>query len=125
MMAHEIGNMASRFPEAQTSEIDEKAIPINTKKATKFGLSVSQGKVIFLNIILRVNFTGEAEIVMPRRNNCQLPGLFTNSKYGIKIQRLYFLTSLIHWLVYANVIIHLSVSEKPSIFTSPHSRLGE
>ena len=46
--------MASRFPEAQTSEIDEKAISINTKKTIKFGLSVFQGKVLFSNIILRV-----------------------------------------------------------------------
>ena len=71
-----------------------------------------------LNIILRVNFTRETEIVTPTRNNCQLPDLFTNSKYGIKIQRLYFCTSLIHWLVYAKVIVHLSVGEKTSIFTS-------
>ena len=84
MTAHDIDNMVSRFPEAQTSEIDEKAIPINRKKATKFGLNVFQGKVLFLNIILRVNFTREAKYVMPTRNNCQLPGLFTNSKYGYK-----------------------------------------
>ena len=63
MTAPEIVNMASRFPEAQTSEIHEKAIPINTKKATKFGLSIFKGKAVFLNIILRVNFTREAEIV--------------------------------------------------------------
>ena len=40
MTAHEIDNMASRFPEgfskAQISEINEKAILINTKKAMKF-----------------------------------------------------------------------------------------
>ena len=113
MTAHDIDNMVSRFPEAQTSEIDEKAIPINRKKATKFGLNVFQGKVLFLNIILRVNFTREAKYVMPTRNNCQLPGLF--KKFKIWIQRLYFFTSLIHWLVY---VIHLSVGEKPSIFTS-------
>ena len=48
------------------------------------------------------------------------------SKYGIQIQRLhFFFASLIHWLVYANVIIHLSVGEKPTIFTLPHSRLGK
>ena len=58
---HEIDNMASRLPES--SEINEKAIPINTKKATKFGLGVFQAKVLFLNIILRLNFTREAEIV--------------------------------------------------------------
>ena len=44
MTAHEIENMASWFPEglsgAQISEINEKAIPINTKKATKFSLDV-------------------------------------------------------------------------------------
>ena len=65
MTAHEFDNMASRFPEslseAQISEINEKAISINTKKVTKFGLGVC--KVLFLNIILRLNFTKEAEIV--------------------------------------------------------------
>ena len=47
MSAHEFDNMASRFPESlsegQISEISEKAIPINTEKATKFGLGVFQG----------------------------------------------------------------------------------
>ena len=44
MTAHGSDNMASRFPkslsEAQISEINEKSIPINKKKATKFGLGV-------------------------------------------------------------------------------------
>ena len=66
MTTHEIDNMASRFPEslseAQISEIYEKAIPINTKKAMKFGLGVFQGKDLFLNMILRLNFTRETEI---------------------------------------------------------------
>ena len=44
MTAHEMDNMASRFLEARTSEIDDKVIPINTKKATTFSLSVFQGK---------------------------------------------------------------------------------
>ena len=60
MTSHEIDNMASRFPESLS---EEKAIPINTKKATKFVLGVFKGKVLFLNIILRLNFTREAEIV--------------------------------------------------------------
>ena len=51
MTAHEDDNMASRFPkrlsEAQISEINEKAIPINTKKATKFGLGVFHKVFIF------------------------------------------------------------------------------
>ena len=51
MTALEIDNMASRFleslSEAQISEINEKAFPINTKKAKKLGLGVFQGKVIF------------------------------------------------------------------------------
>ena len=51
MTAHEIDNMAYRFPESlsevQISEINEKGIPINTKKATKFSLGVFQGKVLF------------------------------------------------------------------------------
>ena len=84
MTAHGSDNMASRFPESfqsetQISEINEKAIPISEKKATKLGLGVSQGKVLFLKIILRLNFTREAKIVTQTRNNCQ---------HGIKIQRL-------------------------------------
>ena len=67
--------MASRFPEslsgAQISEINEKAISIITKKATKFGLGVFQGKVLFLNFILRLSFTREAEILTLTQNNCQ------------------------------------------------------
>ena len=63
MAAPEIVNTASRLLEAQTWEIYEKAMPIHTKKATKFSLSIFKGKVLFLNIILRVNFTREAEIV--------------------------------------------------------------
>ena len=66
------------------SEIDEKIIPINIKKATKFGLGVFQVKVLFLNIILRLNFTREAEIATLTRNNCQLPSLFTNFKIRYK-----------------------------------------
>ena len=46
MTAHGSDNMASRLPEtlseAQTSELNKKAIPINKKKATKFGLVVFQ-----------------------------------------------------------------------------------
>ena len=61
-------------------EINEKAIPSKKKKATKFCLGVFQGKILFLNIILRLKFTREAEIVMLTRNNCQLPSLFTNFK---------------------------------------------
>ena len=103
MTAHEIDNMASQFPEglseAQISEINDKAIPINTKKATKFSLGVFQGRVLFLNIVLRFNFTREAEIVSLTRNSCQLPSLFTNFKIRYKFKDCNFLTSLIHWLV--------------------------
>ena len=84
MSTHKIDNMASRFPddlsEAQTSEINEKAIPINTKKVTKFNLGVFLGRVLFLNIVLRLNFTRKAEVVKLTRNSCQLPGLFTDFK---------------------------------------------
>ena len=82
MTANGRDDMASRFPEslreAQISEINEKAITIDTKKATKFGFSFFQYKILFLNIILRVNFTREAEIVTLTRNDCQLPNLFTD-----------------------------------------------
>ena len=92
MTAHGSDDMASRFPEslseAQISEIHEKAIPINKKKATKIGFSVFQYKILLLTIILCVNFTREAEITTLTRNSCQLPSLFTDSKCGIKIQRL-------------------------------------
>ena len=45
MTAHGSDNMASRFPEsfqseAQILEINEKAISINKKKASEFGLGV-------------------------------------------------------------------------------------
>ena len=42
---------------AQISEINEKAIPFNKKKVMKFGLGAFQGKVLFLNIILCLNFS--------------------------------------------------------------------
>ena len=88
MTAHGSDDMSSQFPEslseAQISEINEKAIPINKKKATKFGFSVFQYEILLLNIILRVNFTTETEIVMLTRKNCQLPNLFTNFKIRYK-----------------------------------------
>ena len=87
MTAHEIDNMVSRFPESLSEEINEKAIPINAKKATKFGLGVFQGKVLFLKIILRLNFTREAEIVTLTRHNFQLRVCLQTSKYGIIIKR--------------------------------------
>ena len=102
MTAHGSDNMASRFPkslnEAQISELNKKAIPINKKKATKFGFDVFQGKVLFLNIIPRLNFTREAEIVTLTRNNSQLPSLFTNFKIrhkDTKIAIFYFTDSLV------------------------------
>ena len=97
MTAHGSENMASRFPESLISEINEKAIPINKKKATKFGLGVFQGKVLFLNIIFHLNFTREAEIVTLTRNNCQLPSLFTNFKIRHKNTKIVIFTSLTHW----------------------------
>ena len=85
MTAHGSDNMASRFPEslseAQISEINEKAIPINKKKSTIFGLGVFQGKVLFLNIIARLNFTREAEVVTLTRNN-----LLSTSEFVYKFQ---------------------------------------
>ena len=51
MTAHGSDNMVSRVPEslskAQTSEFNKKAIPINKKKATKFGLGVFQVRLYF------------------------------------------------------------------------------
>ena len=88
MTAHEIDNMAYRFPESlrgdQILDINEKATP----KVTKFVLGVFQGKILFVNIISRLNFTREAEIVTLTRNNCQFQACLKVSKYGIKIQRL-------------------------------------
>ena len=101
MTAHGSDDMGSRFPEslskAQISEINEKAIPINKKKATKFGFSVFQYKILLLNIILRVNFTRKAEIVTLMRNNCQLLGLFTGFKIRHKNTKIIIFISLIHW----------------------------
>ena len=60
MTAHKIDNMASWFLEslsaAQILYINEKAI----QKATKTAFGVFQDKVLFWNIILRLNFTREA-----------------------------------------------------------------
>ena len=107
--AHEIDNMAYWFQKslskAQISKINEKAISDQYNRATKFGLGVFQGKVLFLNIILGLDFTKEAEIVTQTRNNCQL---LTSFKMRHKIQRLYYFTSLIHWLVYVLTCNYLS-----------------
>ena len=66
MTTHKIDYMASRFPEglreAKISKINEKVIPMSTKKATKFSLGVFQGSVLFFNIILRLNFTREQKL---------------------------------------------------------------
>ena len=100
MTAHRSDDMAPRFPEslskAQISEKNEKAVPINKKKATKFGFGVFQSKVLFLNI-LRLNFTRETEMVSLTRNNCQLPSLFKNFKTRHKNENILFFTSLTHW----------------------------
>ena len=102
MTAHGSVDTAFRFPEsfseAQFSKINEKAIPINKKKANKFGFSVLQYKILLLNIILRVNFTRKTEIVTLMRNNCQLSGLFTDSKVrhkNTKIVIFHFTDSLV------------------------------
>ena len=100
MIAHGSDDMASRFPEslseAQISEINEKATLINKKKATKLGLGIFQGKVLFFNILC-LNFTREAEIILVTRNNCQLPSLFKNVKIWHKNEKIVFFTSQIHW----------------------------
>ena len=121
MTAHGSDNMASRFPESlsevQISEINEKAIPINKKKVTKFGLGIFQGKVLFLNIILHLNFTREAEIVTLTRNNCQLPSLFTNFKIqhkNKKIKIFYFADSLVWYML---MQLFTSVSVKSSVYS--------
>ena len=122
MVAHEVDKMASRFPESlsevQISEISEKAISV----ATTFGLGVFQGNVLFLNLIQRLNFTRKARIVTLTRKNCQHPSLFTNFKIRHKYKGYHF---LLHWLVYANVIIHLSVDKIPVYSLRQFSRLGE
>ena len=100
MTARKIANMASLLPEGSfPSEINEKVIPINTKKVTKFSSDVFQGRVIFLNFVLCLNFTREAELVMLTRNSCQLLSLFTNFKIRHKNTKLVTFSSLIHWLV--------------------------
>ena len=90
MTANEIDNTASLFPESLSFRNNKKAIPtLKYKlKATEFGLGVFQGKVIFLNIVLCLNFTRKAEIVTLTQSICQLPSCLRISKYGIKIQTL-------------------------------------
>ena len=56
--------------------MNETAIP----KVTKFVFGVFLGKVLFLNIIICLNFTREVGIVTLTRNNCQLPNLFKKFK---------------------------------------------
>ena len=90
-------------------EINEKAIPINKTKVTKFGFSAFQYKILLLDIILRVpvNFIRETEIAMLTRNNCQLPSLFTDFKIqykNTKIVIFYFTDSLV-WYNYANDVM--------------------
>ena len=115
MTAHEIDNMAFRFleslNEAQISEINEKNIPINTKKATKFGFGVFQGKVLFLNIILCLSFTREAEIVTL--------SLFTNFKVRHKTTKIVFF--LLHWFTDLCIVRYLftSVSMKSPVYSPP------
>ena len=89
MTAHGSDNMVFRFPESLSSEINEKAILINKKKGTKFGLGVFQGKVLFLNIIQLLNFTREAEsrnVITKQLSTSEF--VYKISNYGIKIQRL-------------------------------------
>ena len=84
-----------------------------------FDFSAFQNKILLLNIILRVNFTREAEIVTLTRNNCQLPSLFTDFKIwykNTKIVNFYFTDSLVWYML----MFHLGAGEKPSIFTSPY-----
>ena len=78
----------------QGVDMNEKAIP----KVTTFVFGIFQGKILFLNIILRVNFIREAEIVTPTQNNCQLPSLFKKFKMRhkhTKIVIFYFTNSLV------------------------------
>ena len=65
---------------------------------TKLVFGVFQDKVLFLNIILRLNFTREVEIVTLTPNNCQLPSVFKNFKIqhkNTKIVIFYFTDSLV------------------------------
>ena len=72
------------------------------KKATKFGFSVFQYKILLLNIILCVNFTREAEIVTLTQNKSQLLSLFTDFKIrykNTKIVTFYFTDSLLWYML--------------------------
>ena len=99
-LAHEIANSgvlaSGGSSAAQIPEINEKAIPINTKKATKSSLDVFQGGVLFSNLVLRLYFTREAELVTLTRNSCQLPSLFINFKIRRKNTKIVLSSSLIH-----------------------------
>ena len=106
MTAHGSDNMASRFPdglsEAQISELNKKVIPINKKKAKKFGLGVFQGKVLFLNIIPRLNFIRKAEIIALTRNNMSTSEFvykFKKRHKMTKIANFYFTDSLVWYML--------------------------
>ena len=63
MTVHELDNIASWFVESLSEAPISEMNVINTKKATKLGLGIFQGEVLFLDIILCHNFTREAENV--------------------------------------------------------------
>ena len=96
MAAHGSDNTASRFPESLSEA------QISGGKMRKPSQSIKRKRrilVLFLNIILRLNFTREAEIVTIARNNCQLPSLFTNFKIPHKNTKIvfFFCTDSLVW----------------------------
>ena len=94
----------SGLSEAQLSEIIEKAIPINTKKVMKFGFGVFQDKVLFLTFYISIS--QEKQIITSAR----VYVFKTNNKFAKENSKEWprvVVILLIHWLIYANEIIHL------------------
>ena len=59
MTAHEIDNMASRFPKSLSEEINEKVISINTNKATKGAFIIyERGGGVGENLKISIFFFG-------------------------------------------------------------------
>ena len=82
MTAHEIDNMASWFPESLSKVIPMRK-PSQSKQTKQRNLvwMFSKEKFLFLNIILRLNFTREAKIVTltnERARRCN----FKNNKFA-------------------------------------------
>ena len=100
-----IWNQSERAKNTKEKKNTKKTLK-TLKKATKFGLGFFQGKILFLNIILRLNFTRSWNCNANTKQFC-----LRISKCGIKIQRLPVIFYFTHSL-------HPRLGEYPGLFTS-------